>query len=44
MELEGMPSGHTCMHVPEIYPVTQMPFYEREEQVHVFKVMQCHSV
>ncbi len=38
-EKKGVPfSSH--MYVPEIHPLTGLPFHEREDEAHVFKV--CH--
>lgn len=31
-------SFHQHIYVPETHPVTGMPFHEREDEAHVFKV------
>ena len=46
-QAKGVPF-QTHLYVPEIHPVTQMPFCEREDEAHVLKVrsnvQSCQSV
>ena len=39
---EGIPF-RTHLYVPEIHPVSQMPFCEREDEAHVLKVSKTNT-
>ena len=36
-EKKGVPF-RSHMYVPEVHPITKLPFHEREDEAHVFKV------